>query len=119
VEDEFRIVGSVRQIAQRAKGPFAERAAHGITDQPLDANDHVGVDIAAHDRCGGRGELVERIWHLSAPWSARRRSRRQWRPPRRWLGSPDGCAPAVLAFRRNCGWTSTPNAALVRPSRHW
>src|SRR5262249_24855656 len=49
VEDELRILRAVRQIAQRAKGPLAERAANGIADQPLDADDNVSVDIGPHD----------------------------------------------------------------------
>src|SRR2546430_6903567 len=67
VEDEFGIFRSVGQIAQRAKRPFAERAADGIPDQPLDPDDDVGIDIAAHDRCGNRGECVERFWHGQRP----------------------------------------------------
>src|SRR5205085_1809341 len=63
VEDEFGIFRAIRQIAQCAKRPFAERAADGIADQPFDADDDVGVDVAAHDRRSDSGELVEGLWH--------------------------------------------------------
>src|SRR6185437_1648601 len=70
VQDEVRILRAVRQIAQRAERPFAERAANGVADQALDADDHIGVDIAAHDRCGDGGQFVELFWHLklNASW---------------------------------------------------
>src|SRR5262249_49933634 len=93
VKDEFRVLRAIRQIAQRAKGPLAERATHGIADQPLDADDDVGVDIGAHDRRGDGGELVERFWHVSAPSSAHRQWRRQWLLPPHSPGLPDACAP--------------------------
>src|SRR3984957_14792435 len=99
VEDELRILGTVRQIAQRTKGPFAERAANRISDQALYANDDIRIDIAAHDRCGDRVQFVEGFWHVSAPWSARRQSCRQSRSRRRSPGSPDGCGRAVPGGR--------------------
>ena len=58
VEDEFRIFRTVGQIAQRAERPFAERAADAVADQPLDADDHVGIDIGAHDRSCDRAQFV-------------------------------------------------------------
>ena len=57
VQDEFRIFRAVRQIAQRAERPFAERAANGVADQALDADDDVGIDVAAHDRRGDRASV--------------------------------------------------------------
>src|ERR1700733_11431043 len=65
VQDELRVLRSIRQIAQRTERPFAERAANGITDQTFDANDNVGIDITAHDWSCDRVELVKRLWHLS------------------------------------------------------
>src|SRR5690349_16823033 len=69
VQDEIRILRTIGQIAQRAERPFAECAANRIADQALDADDDVGVDIAAHDRRSDGRELVEGLWHLSVPWS--------------------------------------------------
>ena len=45
VKDEVGVFRAIWQIAQRAERPLAERAANRVADQPLDPNDHVGVDI--------------------------------------------------------------------------
>ena len=119
VQDEFGIFRTVGQIAQRAERPFAERAANGVSDQPLDADDDVGIDIAAHDRGGNRRQGVERFWHVSAPSFARRRWRRRWRLPPHWPGLPDGYAPAAPGGRQNCGWRSRPSADRGRPFHRW
>src|ERR1700688_2354140 len=119
VQDEFRIFRTIRQITQRAKGPFTERAANGISDQPLDADDNVGIDIAAHDRGGDRGQFVEWLWHVSAPSSAHRQWHRRSRRPRRLPGSPDGSGPGVLGGRQSCDWRWRPSAGRAPPSRHW
>src|SRR6267142_315731 len=119
VQDEFRVFRTVGQIAKRTESPFAERSANRVSDQPLDTDDDVGIDIAAHDGGGNRRQGVERFRHVSAPWFARRRWRRRW-PPRPHLpGLPDGYAPAGPGGRRNCGWRSRPNADRERPFHHW
>ena len=57
VQNEFGVLRTIRQIAQRTERPFAERAANGISDQTLDADDDIGIDVAAHDRRGNRRQL--------------------------------------------------------------
>src|ERR1700730_14763546 len=54
VQDEFGIFRTVGQIAQRAECPFAKRAADRVSDQTLDADDNIGVNVATHDRCCDR-----------------------------------------------------------------
>src|SRR4051794_12388604 len=54
VQDEFRILRAVRQIAQRTKTPFSEIAANRVSDDAFDADDDVGIDVGAHDRRGNR-----------------------------------------------------------------
>src|SRR5271169_5821123 len=54
VQDERGIFRTVWQIPKRGERPFAERATDGVSDQALNADDDVGVDIAAHNRCCDR-----------------------------------------------------------------
>src|SRR5581483_2386400 len=99
IEDEVRVFRSVGQITQRAKGPFAERTADRSTDQALDADDHVGIDIAAHDRGRDRAESVEGFRHLNALWPAHPRSPPISRPQPPSPGWQDGFGRAALACR--------------------
>src|SRR5579872_1041821 len=99
VEDEIRVFRSVRQITQRAKSPFSERPANRGADQTLNADDHVSIDVAPHDRSGYRAQLGKGFRHLTAPLSAHRRSRpispqRQPSP-----GLRDGSGHVALACR--------------------
>ena len=57
VEDELGVLRAVRLVAQGREAPFPERAAHRVADQAVDRDDHVGVDVLAHD---GRGDRIER-----------------------------------------------------------
>src|SRR5262249_47461315 len=67
VQDEGGILRTVGQIAQRTERPFSERAANRISDQALNADDDVGIDIAPHDRRGDGGQLVEGFRHGQRP----------------------------------------------------
>src|SRR5450631_518178 len=77
VQDELGILRTIRSIPERAKRPRAESTPNGISDKTLDADDDVGIDVGAHDRCGNSVKLGEGFRHASAPWSGRRRWSRQ------------------------------------------
>src|SRR5262249_22393929 len=67
IEDEFGILRSVGQIAQRAKCPFAKCATNVVADQTFDPDDDVRIDIAPHDRRGDCRKCVEWPWHVQRP----------------------------------------------------
>src|SRR5471030_764856 len=64
VEDAVGIFRTVRLEADLLEGVGAKTFAADVVDQPLDADDEIGVDVLAHQRrgdAGHLGELVHRV----------------------------------------------------------
>src|SRR6202171_41236 len=99
VQDKLWVLRTVRQIAQRSERPFAETAANGVSDETLDTDDDVRINVGAHDRCGNRRQFGERFRHARAPSSARRRWRLKSPMPPPWLDWPDVCGRAAPGGR--------------------
>jgi hypothetical protein len=50
---------TIRQIAQRSERPFAETPRTEFSDETLDADDDIRINVGAHDRRGNRRQFGE------------------------------------------------------------